>query len=145
MALWEKLKFWSRPARPEHLLRGSLGERAARDFLSAQGMKFLTANFASRRGEIDLVFRDENCLVFVEVKTRSEGGWTRPARAVDDRKKKALARTASDYLRMLEDSQVVYRFDVVEVLLKDGKVSDVRHLRNSFNRAMIRHRQVRSR
>jgi putative endonuclease len=137
VALWEKLKFWSRPARPEHLERGSRGEQAARDFLTDQGLKFLTANFASRRGEIDLVFRDVDCLVFVEVKTRSPGGWTRPARAVDRRKRLALVRTADDYLRLLENPRVAYRFDVIEVLLKDGEVSEVRHIRNCFNRTML--------
>ena len=137
MALWEKLRFWSRSAKPEHLERGSMGERAARDFLTGKGLKFLTANFASRRGEIDLVFRDEECLVFVEVKTRSEGGWTRPARAVNHRKRQALVHTATDYLRLLENPQVAYRFDVIEVILKDGEVSDVRHIRNSFNRTML--------
>ena len=137
MALWEKLKFWSGPAKPQHLERGVLGEKAAREFLKGQGLKFLTANFSCPRGEIDLIFRDEDCLVFVEVKTRSEGGWTRPSRAVDHRKRLALARTANEYLRLLENSQVAYRFDVVEVLLKEGEVSEVRHIRNSFNRTML--------
>ena len=143
MALWEKLKFWSRSARPEHLKRGTLGENAALGFLKDKGLKFLTANFSCRRGEIDLIFRDEDCLVFVEVKTRSEGGWTRPARAVDRRKRLALCRTADEYLRLLENSQVAYRFDVVEVLLKNGEVSEVRHIRNSFNRTMLRGRNRR--
>ena len=141
MALWEKLKFWRSPPRPEHLVRGSLGERAARDFLTAQGMKFLTSNFASRRGEIDLVFHDENCLVFVEVKTRTEGGWTRPARAVNRRKKLALIRTADDYRRLLENPQIAYRFDIIEVLLKADEVSEVRHIRNSFSRATLPRRR----
>jgi putative endonuclease len=140
VALWEKLKFWSTPPRAEHLQRGTLGEKAARDFLAGKGMKFLTANFTSRRGEIDLIFREEDSLVFVEVKTRTEGGWTRPSRAVDRRKRLALARTAEEYLRMLENSQVAYRFDIVEVLLQDGAVTEVRHIRNSFNRTMLRRR-----
>jgi len=138
MALWEKLRFWSGPVKPEHLERGNLGEQAARDFLTGKGLKFLTANFASSRGEIDLVFRDKECLVFVEVKTRSEGGWTRPARAVNNRKRQALVRTATEYLRLLKNPQVAYRFDVIEVILKNGEVSDVRHIQNSFNRAMLR-------
>jgi putative endonuclease len=50
-------------------------------------LKFLTANFRSDRGEIDLIFREADCLVFVEVKTRIKGGWTRPAAAVNARKR----------------------------------------------------------
>ncbi len=76
--------------RPEHLRRGELGERAAKKFLQKAGLKFLAANFRSARGEIDLVFRDDDCLVFVEVKTRSSEEWSRPADAVDARKKKLL-------------------------------------------------------
>ncbi|MBM3840221.1 MAG: YraN family protein [Verrucomicrobia bacterium] len=67
-----------RPDEPQHLKRGKLGERAAKRHLQERGLKFLTANFRSPRGEIDLVFRDGDCLVFVEVKTRSSEDWTRP-------------------------------------------------------------------
>jgi putative endonuclease len=141
MALWAKLKFWSRPEKPIHLERGTLGETAARRFLQERGLKFLTANFASKRGEIDLIFRDGETLVFIEVKTRSPGGWTRPARAVDLRKRQALVRTADDYLRLLKNPQVAYRFDVVEVLLTEGEVTDLRHLANAFNRTMTRPRR----
>lgn len=117
---------------PEHLRRGELGERAAKKHLQKLGLKFLTANFRSERGEVDLIFRDEDCLVFVEVKTRSSEEWTRPAAAVDARKKRLLSQTALDYLRLLKNPQIKIRFDIVEVLLKDGEVREVRHLPNTF-------------
>jgi len=98
-------------------------------------MKFLAANFRSARGEIDLVFRDDDCLVFVEVKTRSSEDWTRPAAAVDARKRRLLSLTALDYLRLIRNPQVKIRFDIVEVLLADGTVREVRHLPNSFSLA----------
>ncbi|MEY4201630.1 MAG: hypothetical protein RLZZ265_3370 [Verrucomicrobiota bacterium] len=60
--LWEKLKAIAATDQPEHLRRGKLGERAARQHLQAQGLKFLTANYRSPRGEIDLVFRTADCL-----------------------------------------------------------------------------------
>ena len=118
--------------KPEHLRRGELGERAAKKFLQAAGLKFLTANFRSARGEIDLIFRDSDCLCFIEVKTRSSEGWSRPADAVDARKKKLLSQTALDYLRLLKNPPVKFRFDIVEVLLHNGAVAEVRHLPNSF-------------
>ena len=72
MSLWQRLrKLWAGKELPVHLQRGKLGERAARRHLSRRGLKFLTANFRSKRGEIDLVFRDHDCLVFVELKTRA--------------------------------------------------------------------------
>ena len=73
--LLEKLKAqFTGKEKPEHLRRGALGERTAKKFLQRQGLKFLAANFRSQRGEIDLILRDGDCLVFVEVKTRSSGG-----------------------------------------------------------------------
>lgn len=119
--------------KPEHLRRGELGERAAKKHLQQLGLKFLTANFRSKRGEIDLVFRDSDCLVFVEVKTRSSEDWTRPAAAVNARKRRLLSQTALDYLRLLKDPRVKIRFDIVEVLLAEGEVREVRHLPNTFS------------
>jgi putative endonuclease len=138
MALWAKLRFWEPAPEPTHLSRGSRGETAAREFLQRKGLKFLTANFAGKRGEVDLIFRDGDCLVFVEVKTRSGEGWTRPSRAVDARKRRAIVRTATDYLRLLDNPRVAYRFDVIEVLLEGENVREIRHLENSFNSTMTR-------
>ena len=133
MNLLEKLKAkFTGKEKPEHLRRGELGERAAKKFLQAAGLKFLTANFRSERGEIDLIFRDGDCLCFIEVKTRSSEAWSRPADAVDARKKKLLSQTALDYLRLLKNPPVKFRFDIVEVLLRDGAVTEVRHLPNAF-------------
>ena len=119
--------------KPEHLRRGELGERAAKKHLQRLGLKFLTANFRSDRGEIDLVFRDQDCLVFVEVKSRSSEDWTRPAAAVNARKRQLLSQTALDYLKLLKNPKVKIRFDIVEVLLRDGAVHEVRHLPNTFS------------
>ena len=133
MTLTERIKSWvGGKEKPEHLRRGELGEHAAKRHLQRQGLKFLTANFRSTRGEIDLVFRDDDCLAFVEVKTRSSEDWTRPAAAVNARKRRLLSQTALDYLRLLKNPQVKIRFDIVEVLLADGKVHEVRHLPNTF-------------
>jgi putative endonuclease len=70
--------------------------------------------------------------VFVEVKTRSSEDWTRPAAAVNARKRRLLTQTALDYLKLLKHPQVKVRFDIVEVLLKEGEVTEVRHLANTF-------------
>ncbi len=133
MDLWRQLtERFSSGNLAEHLKRGRLGERAARQHLRRAGLKFLTANFSSARGEIDLVFRDADCLVFVEVKTRSTRNWTRPAAAVNARKRRLLSQTALDYLKLLKQPPVKIRFDIVEVLLEDGVVKEIRHLPNTF-------------
>jgi len=133
MKVVERIKSLFAKERPEHLRRGELGERAAKKHLKQLGLKFLTANFRSDRGEIDLIFRDDDCLVFVEVKARSSEDWTRPAAAVDTRKKRLISQTALDYLRLLKNPEVKVRFDIVEVLLSDGDVREVRHLPNTFS------------
>lgn len=145
--LFAKLKTrFAGSAEPETARRGKMGERAARKHLQKQGMKCLAENFSCGRGEIDLIFRDggrkglarlfaadeTGCLVFVEVKTRSSEEWVRPAAFVDARKRKLISQTALDYLRLLKNPKVKIRFDIVEVLLADGKVREVRHLPNTF-------------
>jgi putative endonuclease len=133
ITLLERWRAWRRGrTKPQHLRYGELGERAARKHLQKQGLKFLTANFRSERGEIDLVFHDRDCLVFVEVKTRSSEDWERPAAAVDRERRRRLTRAALDYLRLLKHPQVKLRFDIVEVLLEAGAVREVRHLTNAF-------------
>lgn len=119
---------------PEHLRRGRMGEEAAAEELCRRGWKHLTSNYRGPRGEIDLVFRDGEFLVFVEVKTRSSEAWVRPAAAVDAGKRRRLNHTAHHYLRRLQNPQVKWRFDVVEVLLEDGFVREVRVLIHAFER-----------
>ena len=64
--LWTQLKAWfGRRSEPAHIRVGKLGEHSAKKHLQAHGLKFLTANFRSDRGEIDLIFRDDDCLQYV--------------------------------------------------------------------------------
>jgi len=133
MNVLERIKAWSsRRSRPIAHLRGELGERTARRHLRRRGMKFLAANFRSSRGEIDLVFQEGDCLVFVEVKTRSSEDWVRPAAHVNADKRRKLSGAALDYLRLIRNPKVKVRFDVVEVLLESDAVREVRHLPNCF-------------
>jgi putative endonuclease len=133
MNLWERIKnLRGKKDKPLAHKHGELGERTAKKHLQRLGLKFLTANFKSDRGEIDLIFRDADCLVFVEVKTRSSESWVRPAASVNAHKRRLLSQTAADYLRLIKNPQVKIRFDIVEVLLNDGEVKEVRHLPNTF-------------
>ncbi|MBT5928391.1 MAG: YraN family protein, partial [Verrucomicrobia bacterium] len=79
---------------PDHLRKGMFGERAAERYLCQRGLKFLVRNYASKRGEIDLIFRQGQCMIFVEVKTRSHEKWSRPASAVNAHKRKLISQTA---------------------------------------------------
>ena len=132
MVWGDGLSGWFRRDEPEHLCRGRMGERAARRYLRKAGLKFLYANFRGEQGEIDLIFRDKEILVFVEVKTRSSEAWRRPAAAVNRDKQRRIVATARDYLRLLERSDIPVRYDIVEVLLKEGRVNEIRHQPNAF-------------
>ena len=75
---------------------------------------------------------ETNWLAFIEVKTRSSEAWTRPAAAVDARKRRLLSQTALHYQRRIKNPKVKIRFDIVEVLLAGSTVREVRHLPNTF-------------
>jgi len=76
--------------------------------------------------------------VFVEVKTRSSETWVRPTSSVNPEKQRKIFATARDYLRLLDNRQIPIRYNIVEVLLEDGQVSEVRHQSNAFAPARIR-------
>lgn len=101
--------------------RIEIAEHAAKQILQERGLKFIKANFRSERGEIDLIFQDNDCLVFVEVRPRSSKNWTRPAA---DAWCGGL-NAARDYLQSLTNPETRIRFDTVGVLLAwDGTIQD---------------------
>ena len=105
---------------PEHLRRGARGEKLACRFLRSHGYKILYRNFRARTGgEIDIVCRDGDTLVFVEVKTRGSEDFGRPVEAINRQKQLRISKGGLAWLRMLDNPDIVFRFDVVEVLLPD--------------------------
>ena len=84
-------------------------------------------------GEIDIVCRDNDTLVFVEVKTRGREDFGRPFEAVDREKQKRISRGALAWLRMLDNPDIFFRFDVVEVIIAvDGAKPRVELIKNAF-------------
>jgi len=103
---------------------GRRGEKLAEKFLRKSGCKILRRNFRAKGGgEVDLVLRDvaEDTLVFAEVKTRTSDECGRPADAVDRAKEALIARGARAWLKLLDRPEVNFRFDIVEVVIGDGK------------------------
>ena len=120
---------------PDHLRTGVWGERQAEIYLRRQGMTILGRRVrAGRRDEIDLVARDEDSLVFVEVKTRRNEDFGRPVDAVDRRKRQTLSRGAVRYLRARRCPALPFRFDVVEIVGGEEAASPpvIRHIRHAF-------------
>jgi putative endonuclease len=120
-------------SRPQHLRLGTRGEKLAGQFLRRNGYKILYRNFRGRTGgEIDLVCRDRDTLVFVEVKTRTREDFGRPLDAVDRDKRKRISRGGLAWLRLLGDPDIFFRFDVVEVIMAEGAPPRLELVRNAF-------------
>lgn len=119
---------------PEHLERGARGEKLASQHLKKHGYKILYRNFRGRSGgEIDIVCRDADTLVFVEVKTRSSEDFGRPLEAVGREQQKRISRGALAWLRMLDNPEILFRFDVVEVVISDDRAQPrVELIRDAF-------------
>jgi putative endonuclease len=118
---------------PAHAL-GRRGEQWAAAHLRRNGYKVLYRNFRTPRGgEVDLVCRDKrrNELVFIEVKTRTRTDFGRPGEAVTREKQKLIARGALAWLRLLDNPDIIYRFDIAEVMF-DGKKAEVTLIDNAF-------------
>lgn len=131
--VWAGLGKKAAPTAPAEA--GARGEQAAADFLRArQGFVILTRNWRSprdQRDEIDLVCRDGDVLVFVEVKARAAGALVSGYLAVDERKKRALRRAVQAYLGQLVPPPRTFRFDIVEVTLSGHLPPQVMHYENA--------------
>lgn len=91
-------------------------------FLRRQGYQVLYRNYWTERGEIDLICRCGELLVFVEVRTRSSEEFGRPAESIDADKQESVRHAARRYLELLQREDLYYRFDVVEVVLQTGQI-----------------------
>lgn len=119
-----------------HLRRGKDAEAAACAYLEARGLRTITRNFRTSRGELDLVMRDGETLVFVEVRYRATRAFGLAQETVDRRKQSKLVTAAHCYLRSRPaDASRPCRFDVV-ALHGDpvgGGRNDIEWLRNAFD------------
>jgi putative endonuclease len=117
-----------------HIELGRLGEKLAARYLREQGFKVLYRNFrAPKGGEVDIVCRDKssNTLVFVEVKTRSSTRFGDPSQAVTPDKQHLISRGALAWLRLLDNPDIFFRFDIVEVLVEESGTT-VSLIRDAF-------------
>lgn len=114
---------------------GLLGENLAVRYLRARGWKILYRNFrATDGGEVDIVARDGDVLAFIEVKSRTSERYGRPVDAVNMDKRFLITRGAMQWLRLLDSDDVSlnYRFDVVELILNDGKKEQINLIKGAF-------------
>ena len=101
---------------PSHLIQGHDAEQQACDHLQGQGLRLIERNYRSRFGEIDLIMRHADTLVFVEVRYRLSSRYGSPAESVDARKQAKIRATAEYYLQQHPQRPgESCRFDVVAI------------------------------
>jgi len=115
----------------DHLTLGREGEEAAARLVQSLGMAIVERNFRCKLGEVDLVCRQGDTLVFVEVKTRGQGSLAAGTDAVDKGKRSRLVRAASEYLSAKGLWDKPCRFDVVSVV-RGANGLQARHLPDAF-------------
>ncbi len=112
---------------------GAHGERIAAAYLTDNGLRVLDRNWRCRDGEIDIVARDGDALVFCEVKTRRAVGFGHPVEAVGRVKQRRLRVLAQRWLAAHDEHAPELRFDVVGVLVRSDRPALVTHLQAAFS------------
>jgi putative endonuclease len=112
---------------------GQNGEKIAAAFLQRRGYMILVRNYRRRVGEIDIIAREGEVLVFIEVKTRASGTCGSPAAAVTPRKQRQISRTAQYYLAEQNLFDAPARFDVVTVVFGKDQQSEIELIANAFD------------
>jgi putative endonuclease len=115
----------------EHTKIGAQGEEIAARFLLSKKYEILDRNYRCRHGEIDIIARRKNVLIFIEVKTRRSCAFGSPLEAVSLKKQRSISSVAQAYLQHNRLSSSAARFDVIAVLLGSG-TPEIEHIENAF-------------
>ncbi|MDK2963863.1 MAG: putative endonuclease [Verrucomicrobiota bacterium] len=124
----KKLFQWFKKEAP-HLRTGRLGELQAEQFLKKSGLKIIARNVRVGHDELDLIARQGDTLIFVEVKTRAREEFGRAVLAVNAAKRRKLSRAAIRFLKRRKLRPPYIRFDIIEVI---GDQPEIRHIPNAF-------------
>jgi putative endonuclease len=110
---------------------GQRGENLAVDYLQKLGYVILERNYRCKLGEVDIIARDNDILVFIEVRTRSSLDFGLPQESINRRKRHQLSKVALEFMNRKKFKNIPARFDVVAVSLEAGK-EKVEHIRDAF-------------
>lgn len=115
-------------------LEGGWGEALAAEFMLKRGYKLVSMGYRCRMGEIDIIAKDKNYIVFVEVKTRKNDSHGRPGAFINAPKISRIRTTAELWL-ISHETALQPRFDVIEIIAPDGvhtKSPEITHLEDAF-------------
>jgi len=115
----------------ERLELGKRGEDLALKKIKRLGYKFITRNYRCPLGEIDIIARDGDCLVFLEIKTRKGRSTGYAKEAVDKRKRRQISKVALTYMKVNDCYDERARFDVVAININEGN-EEIEIIKNAF-------------
>ena len=107
---------------------GKTGEEIGTQYLINNGYKLIIRNFRCRQGEVDIIAKDKDEIVFIEVKTRRNTNYGYPIDAVDKRKQKHILNASKYYVYKNKLEKRKIRFDVIEIYKKDKFY--INHIKN---------------
>jgi len=115
----------------QHNDLGDKGEDLAQSHLVQRDYKILERNWRYSKGEIDIIAKDCDTLVFIEVKTRSGSGFGRPEEFVDQKKINLISKTAMAYMKSINYEWAI-RFDVIGIVVKKSGEPTINHFEDAF-------------
>ncbi len=113
---------------------GIQGEKLAKDFLKKQGYHIIETNYRCPEGEIDIVAKHKDSLIFIEVRTKTSLEFGSPEESITPTKRERMRATASRYRQTHNDLPLLWRIDVVAVELnQEGKLSRIELIENAVS------------
>ena len=113
----------------DNVKKGKIGENIAKKYLISLGMTIICSNYRTKFGEIDIIAKLENKIIFVEVKSRMSKDYGLACEAVDYKKIGKITSVANHYLLTNNIKNCEIRFDVIEVYFNEEKIN---HIENAF-------------
>ena len=115
---------------------GELGELVAQEYLKKKGYRIIETNYRTRYGELDIVARNKNTLVFTEVRTKTSLNFGIPEESITPTKSRHLAAAANIYRQHHEKLPENWRIDFISVLLDEsGKMLRLNHIESAIEEA----------
>ncbi len=114
-----------------HIETGNIGEQLAKEYLIEKGYKILETNWRFSKAEVDIIAKDKDMLVFIEVKTRSYDYYGAPESFVTEKKEALLFDAANRYMELIQHDWEI-RFDVIGIIMKDIGNYQLKHTEDAF-------------
>ncbi len=111
---------------------GITGEKIARKYLAKKGYKILENNFRVSFGEIDIIAEKNNCICFIEVKSRNSNKFGIPEESITSYKKNKIIKVAKSYIKNKRIEKKLFRFDIITLRFCNHLSVEIRHIENAF-------------